>query len=80
MDGISADNWLLLKDLYTDMTSKVKWDGYLSSPFIIRQGVRQEGILSAFHYKRYNNSVLIEVEERFTGARIGTYHLQYSSD
>ena len=26
VDGISGDNWLHLKDLYTDMTAKVKWD------------------------------------------------------
>ena len=53
------------------MTAKVKWDGYLSSPFTIRRDVRQGGILSASHYKRYNNSMLIEEEDRFTGTRIG---------
>ena len=72
VDGITGDNWLLLKDLFTEMTAKVKWDGYLSSPFTIRQGVRQGGFLSTSHYKRYNNSMLIEVEDRLTGTRIGT--------
>lgn len=43
LDGISGDDWLLLKDLYAGMTAKVKWDGFLSSPLIIRQGVRQGG-------------------------------------
>ena len=77
VDGITGDNWLLLKDLYTEMTAKVKWDGYLSSPFTIRQGVRQGGILSTSHYKRYNNTMLIGVEDRFTGTRIGTVKIPH---
>ena len=72
-DGVGGgDEWLLLKDLYTDMTTRVKWDGFLSSSFVIRQGVRLGGILSASHYKRYNNSFLIDVEDKFTGKSIGT--------
>ena len=65
LDGISGDDWLLMKDLYTSMSLKVKWDGFLSSQFVIRQGVLQGGILSASRYKRYNNSFLIDVEDRF---------------
>ena len=59
INGISGDDWLLMKDLYTGMTARVKWDGFLSSPFVIKQGVRQGGILSASHYKRYNNPLMI---------------------
>ena len=72
LDGISGDDWLFMKDVYSNMTPKVKWDGFLSSPVIIRQGVRQGGIPSAPHYKRYNNSFLIDVENRFCGKRTGT--------
>ena len=70
-DGIIGDNWLLLNDMYTDLTSKVKWEASLSNPIIIKQGVRQGGVLSTSHYKRYNNPLLIEVKNRFTGALIG---------
>ena len=66
-----------MKDLYSNMTAKVKWDGFLSSPVSIRQGVRQGGILSAPHYKRYNNSFLIDVEDRFCGKRIGTVSIPH---
>lgn len=59
------------------MTAKVRWDDYLSSPFTIRQGVRQGGILSASHYKRHNNSLLIEVEDRFSGTQIGTISIPH---
>ena len=48
-DGITGDDWLLLQDLYSNMTARIKWDEYLSSPFIIKEGVRQGGILSATH-------------------------------
>ena len=47
-DGKGGDKWLLLKVLYTDMTTRIKKDGFLSSSFVIRQGVRQGGSLSAF--------------------------------
>ena len=50
VDGIAGDDWLL-KDLYTSMTARVKWDGFFSSPFIIKQVVRQGDILSASYYK-----------------------------
>ena len=61
-DGIIGDNWLLLNDMYTDLTSRVKWEVSLSNPIIIKQGVRQGGVLSTSHYKRYNNPLLIEVD------------------
>ena len=37
---------------------------------IISQGVRQGGVPSTSHYKRYNNPLLIEEERRFNGALI----------
>ena len=77
LDGISGDDWLLMKDLYTNMSAKVKWDGFLSSTVVIRQGVRQGGILSAPHYKRYNNSFLLDIEDRFCGKLIGTVRIPH---
>ena len=43
LDGIHGDDWLLVKDLYTDCSSRIKWAGGLSHPINIRQGVRQGG-------------------------------------
>ena len=42
IDGEGGDEWLLLKNLYTDMTSRDKWDGLISSSFVIRHGVDKE--------------------------------------
>ena len=80
LDGISGDDWLLLKDLYSNMSAKVKWDGLLSSSVVIRQVVRQGGILSA--PKRYNN-ILIDVEEWFSGkinATVKIHHVTVADD
>ena len=52
IDGISGDDWLQMKGLNTGMTARVKWDGFLSLPFVIKQGVRQGGILSAPHLQK----------------------------
>ena len=46
--GIHPALWSIVKDLYSGLTSKVKWLGELSSQFRIRQGVRQGGIVSTF--------------------------------
>ena len=44
-------------------TSRVKWAGLL---FDIQQGVRQGGVLSTSHYKRYNNPLLLHLEDQYT--------------
>ena len=49
----------------------VKWLGHVSSPFEIRQGVRQGGILSTFHYKLFNNDLLLLLQRLRVGFSIG---------
>ena len=76
-DGINDADWLIIKHLYTDMSTKIMWNGELSRKFPILQGVRQGGILSAGHYKRYNNPLLLQLESNFTGVIIGTEKVQH---
>ena len=57
--------------MYSDLTSIVKWEATLSSPLVIKQGVRQGGVLSTTHYKRYSNPLLIQLDNKFIGAKIG---------
>ena len=83
LDGVQGDDWLLIKDLYTDCSSRIKWAGGLSHPINIRQGVRQGGVLSTSHYKRYNNPLLLHLEQRYTGVKIGSIkipHVTVSDD
>ena len=47
LDGINGDDWLLIRDLYSDCSSRVKWAGLLSDHINIKQGVRQG--VCAFH-------------------------------
>ena len=49
LDGIHGDDWLMLKDLYSDCFTKIKWAGELSHHINIKQGVRQGGVLSTGH-------------------------------
>ena len=60
-----------------DCTSRVKWAGLLSDPIIIRQGVRQGGVLSTSNYKRYNNPLLLQLENRYTDVKIGSINLPH---
>ncbi len=75
LDGIRGDDWLLLAHMYSDLTSRVKWENTLSSPIVIKQGVRQGGVLSTSHYKRYNNPLLLQIEDKFSGVTIGCINI-----
>ena len=57
----------VIKDLYTELSSKVKWLGELSEQFEILQGVRQGAILSPFLYKTYINPCLMELKQPSPG-------------
>ena len=60
--GIHPVLWTIVKDLYSGLTSRVKWIEELSRQFGIHQGVRQGGILSPFFYKTYINPCLPELK------------------
>ena len=77
LDGIHGDDWLLLKNLYSDCSSRIKWAGDLSHPINIKQGVRQGGVLSTGHYKRYNNPLLLHLEKNHAGMKIGSISIPH---
>ena len=70
-DGTTGADLLLLRNLYSGLTSIVKCEGTLSNPLVIKHGVRQGAVLSTAHYKRYNDPLLIQLENKLTGAKIG---------
>ena len=83
LDGLQGNDWLLLKDLYSDSSSRIKWAGKLSDPIYIEQGVRQGGVLSTAHYKRYNNPLLLHLEDAYSEIKIGsinTPHITVADD
>ena len=70
--GIHPSLWTVVKDMYSGLTSRVKWIGELSERFEIQQGVRQGAVLSPFFYKTYLNPCLRELEQHCLGLCIGT--------
>ena len=75
IQGLKGTDWLLLRNWYTGMRSKVKWGGGYSSSFIESQGVRQGGIWSPTAYKMFINPALELYETYHLGFKIGTIHL-----
>ncbi len=71
LDGVSGPLWLSYRDLYDDAVSKVCWNGHLSDPFPILQGVRQGAVCSAELYKRFNNPLLKLLVSSGAGAKLG---------
>ncbi|CAC5391219.1 unnamed protein product [Mytilus coruscus] len=61
--GTHTDIWLLIKDFYSGLTAKVKWQGEISESFNILQAVRKGGILSTHLYKIFVEDLLKELEE-----------------
>ena len=56
-NGIKGDMWVLLRNMYREMTTQVKWDNHLSENIDVNQGIQQGETLSSL-YKCYNNAIL----------------------
>ena len=72
LHGVDGRSWLLMKDWYSEMSSKVKWNNIISREIVELQGLRQGGGLSAGQYTMYTNNNLISLEEADLGMKIGT--------
>lgn len=64
--------WILLRNVYRDMSVKVKWKGTTSNPISLTQCIRQGAKLSTTLYKRYINTILDSIARSHMGATIGT--------
>ncbi|CAC5376143.1 COLEC12 [Mytilus coruscus] len=74
-DGIEGDMWILLRNIYQDLSLKVKWNNETSESINILQGVRQGAKLSSLLYKRYNNTILNALSTSNLGAKLGNIHV-----
>jgi hypothetical protein len=70
--NITGNNWLLFKEWYNNMQTKIKWQGQHSRTLHERQGVRQVEVWSPAAYKIFINSLLTTYETEKLGARIGS--------
>ena len=63
--------WKLIDDLYISPRECIRWKNSDSRPYEVEQGVRQGGILSPLLYKLYINDLLILLEKKSMGMKIG---------
>jgi hypothetical protein len=63
-DGIDGDMWILLRNVYKDLTLKIK------KSINVSKGIRQGEKLSSLLYKRYNNTILNAITNSNLGAHI----------
>ena len=68
--GLSGRLWNLKQDSYHGLQSAVKWDGTVSQPFVVKQGVKQGGIQSTTDYKTFIDPLLIQLEDSQLGLSI----------
>ncbi|CAC5377799.1 unnamed protein product [Mytilus coruscus] len=73
--GLNLNLCNISEELYSGVTSTVKWKGETSTSFDIHQGVRQGGILSTHLYKAYINELLLDLQKRNLGTHIGNNYV-----
>ena len=73
--NIHKDIWIIIKNLYSGIASKVKWLGECSDSFPVNQGVKQGGILSTHLYKTYIDPLLNVLKSKRLGFYLGTVYL-----
>ena len=71
--GITNNLWKLYENMYSGITSVVKWKGEHSRPFAESQGIRQGGNSSADKYKSGKNKLLVCLDNH-TANKIGHVH------
>ncbi len=73
--GIRGKMWVLIDDLHQNAQEVVKWRRIFSGEYMVRQGVRQGGIISTHLYKNYIHKLLKMFEKSGLGVTIGSLYL-----
>lgn len=69
--GVNDEHWNLINSLHTNATTSIKWKNTVSDSFIIHQGIRQGGVMSADLYKIYVDPLLHNLQCSNLGMFIG---------
>ena len=72
--GLSGPWWTLKQDMYTDMTTKVKWKGELGKEYVNHQGNRQGGKGGPGDFKEYTHDHLRTLKSFNMGTNIGSIY------
>ena len=73
----------ILSFWYSNQTMRIRWDGILSKPFQVTNGVRQGGIISAFLFNVYMDDLSKKLNSYNIGCFVGNSlinHLLYADD
>ena len=62
----------LILDLYTRQRLKTAWNGVISLPFSVTNGVRQGGVLSPILFNVYFDELLQRLQDHDIGCHVGT--------
>ena len=73
--NVSPTYWLIIKELYDGLATKVKWLCPFSESFALKQGVRQGGVLSTHLYKIFVEDQILELEEKALGFVLGNIYI-----
>jgi hypothetical protein len=73
--GITGKMWLTAQDMYKNMRGKVKWHGDTSRTFPVEQGLLQGGTVSPNFHKTYENPLLLTLQEKDIGLRVGSVYM-----
>ena len=73
--NICPTYWLIIKELYNGLPTKVKWLGSFRESFALKQGVRQGGVLSTPLYKIFDEDLILELEEKSLGFMLGDIYI-----
>ncbi|CAC5388852.1 unnamed protein product [Mytilus coruscus] len=69
--GIESDSWLMFKEWYKELTSRIKWESELSKILSEHQELRHDGVTSPAAYKLFINHMLDHIETQDLGSYIG---------
>ena len=73
----------MLAVMYSNLEAHVKWNGYLSSKFEIKNGVKQGGVISRVLFNIYTDSLIERIINSNVGCHIGnvcTSIIMYADD
>ncbi len=75
--GIRGKIWDLIEHWYSTSTTAILWEGKISTPVRISQGVRQGTILSPLFYSIYVDDLLVRLSSCGEGSRINEVYVGY---